>query len=102
MACKVLDGSNASIRNCNTIYRICFQLLCTALGISNPPGLCLIGLDILQGYYVFSQKLKHIVRLPFAATAYGTYLSLVFLQPHNLVLFEFFSLSPVILVQLTM
>lgn len=63
---------------------------------------CLIGLDILQGYYVFSQKLKHIVRLPFATTAYGTYLSLVFLQPHNLVLFEFFCLSPVILVQLTM
>lgn len=26
----------------------------------------------LQGYYVFSQKLKHIVRLPFAITAYGT------------------------------
>ncbi|XP_030469803.1 protein FIP1-like isoform X2 [Syzygium oleosum] len=26
----------------------------------------------LQGYYSFSQKLKHIVRLPFAFTAYGT------------------------------
>ncbi|KAG7023699.1 Transmembrane protein [Cucurbita argyrosperma subsp. argyrosperma] len=26
----------------------------------------------LQGYYSFSQKLKHIVRLPFAVTAYGT------------------------------
>lgn len=26
----------------------------------------------LQGYYSFSQKLKHIVRLPFAITAYGT------------------------------
>ncbi|KAK9275676.1 hypothetical protein L1049_022943 [Liquidambar formosana] len=26
----------------------------------------------LQGYYMFSQKLKHIVRLPFASTAYGT------------------------------
>ncbi|XP_047311427.1 protein FIP1-like [Impatiens glandulifera] len=26
----------------------------------------------LQGYYVFSQKLKHIVRLPFATTAYAT------------------------------
>ncbi|KAA8534772.1 hypothetical protein F0562_029786 [Nyssa sinensis] len=26
----------------------------------------------LQGYYIFSQKLKHIVRLPFAITAYGT------------------------------
>ncbi|TXG61661.1 hypothetical protein EZV62_013024 [Acer yangbiense] len=25
-----------------------------------------------QGYYSFSQKLKHIVRLPFAITAYGT------------------------------
>ncbi|CAI0627865.1 unnamed protein product [Linum tenue] len=27
----------------------------------------------LQGYYSFSQKLKHIVRLPFAITAYGKY-----------------------------
>ncbi|KAL8128540.1 hypothetical protein V2J09_017695, partial [Rumex salicifolius] len=26
----------------------------------------------LQGYYIFSQKLKHIVRLPFATVAYGT------------------------------
>uniref|UniRef100_A0A7N0TSG4 FRIGIDA interacting protein 1 n=1 Tax=Kalanchoe fedtschenkoi TaxID=63787 RepID=A0A7N0TSG4_KALFE len=26
----------------------------------------------LQGYYSFSQKLKHIVHLPFTATAYGT------------------------------
>ncbi|XP_052181368.1 protein FIP1 [Diospyros lotus] len=26
----------------------------------------------LQGYYVFSQKLKHIARLPFATIAYGT------------------------------
>ncbi|KAM0072754.1 putative TMEM192 family protein [Helianthus debilis subsp. tardiflorus] len=26
----------------------------------------------LQGYYIFSQKLKHIVRLPFASTSYGT------------------------------
>ncbi|KAK3213402.1 hypothetical protein Dsin_018108 [Dipteronia sinensis] len=27
---------------------------------------------VFQGYYSFSQKLKHIVRLPFAITAYGT------------------------------
>ncbi|KAM3239067.1 hypothetical protein P3L10_014100 [Capsicum annuum] len=26
----------------------------------------------LQGYYIFSQKLKHIIRLPFATIAYGT------------------------------
>ncbi|CAI9100722.1 OLC1v1037882C1 [Oldenlandia corymbosa var. corymbosa] len=26
----------------------------------------------LQGYYVFSQKLKHIIRLPFTVLAYGT------------------------------
>lgn len=26
---------------------------------------------VSQGYYSFSQKLKHIVRLPFAATSYG-------------------------------
>jgi hypothetical protein len=38
----------------------------------------------LQGYYVFSQKLKHIVRLPFAATAYGTaaMLLVVVWKPH--------------------
>lgn len=26
----------------------------------------------LQGYYIFSEKLKHIVRLPFASASYGT------------------------------
>lgn len=26
---------------------------------------------ILQGYYLFSQKMKHIIRLPFAIIAYG-------------------------------
>ncbi|KAJ4952845.1 hypothetical protein NE237_029677 [Protea cynaroides] len=26
----------------------------------------------LQGYYIFSQKLKHIIRLPFSTVAYGT------------------------------
>lgn len=38
----------------------------------------------LQGYYVFSQKLKHIVRLPFAATAYGTAAMLLVIvwKPH--------------------
>ncbi|XP_057497985.1 protein FIP1-like isoform X2 [Actinidia eriantha] len=38
----------------------------------------------LQGYYVFSQKLKHIVRLPFATTAYGTaaMLLVVVWKPH--------------------
>ncbi|KAG5559119.1 hypothetical protein RHGRI_008890 [Rhododendron griersonianum] len=38
----------------------------------------------LQGYYVFSQKLKHIVRLPFAATAYGTAAMLLVMvwKPH--------------------
>ncbi|KAI4381006.1 hypothetical protein MLD38_007125 [Melastoma candidum] len=33
----------------------------------------------LQGYYSFSQKLKHIVRLPFAITAYGTAAMLLFI-----------------------
>ncbi|KAL6965792.1 Cleavage polyadenylation factor subunit fip1 [Sarracenia purpurea var. burkii] len=38
----------------------------------------------LQGYYVFSQKLKHIVRLPFATTAYGTAAMLLVMvwKPH--------------------
>ncbi|XP_020571356.1 uncharacterized protein LOC110018396 [Phalaenopsis equestris] len=38
----------------------------------------------LQGYYMFSEKLKHIARLPFATTAYGTALMLLILvwQPH--------------------
>ncbi|XP_058206514.1 protein FIP1 isoform X1 [Rhododendron vialii] len=38
----------------------------------------------LQGYYVFSQKLKHIVRLPFAAAAYGTAAMLLVMvwKPH--------------------
>ncbi|XP_058078264.1 protein FIP1-like isoform X1 [Magnolia sinica] len=31
----------------------------------------------LQGYYMFSQKLKHIVRIPFSTTAYGTTLMLL-------------------------
>ncbi|CAA6658682.1 unnamed protein product [Spirodela intermedia] len=31
----------------------------------------------LQGYYIFSQKLKHIVRLPFATVSYGTALMLL-------------------------
>ncbi|KAK9101537.1 hypothetical protein Scep_024967 [Stephania cephalantha] len=38
----------------------------------------------LQGYYIFSQKLKHIIRLPFATVAYGTALMLlvVIWHPH--------------------
>ncbi|KAJ0091760.1 hypothetical protein Patl1_13590 [Pistacia atlantica] len=38
----------------------------------------------LQGYYSFSQKLKHIVRLPFAITAYGTAAMLLVMvwKPH--------------------
>ncbi|KAA8523325.1 hypothetical protein F0562_009748 [Nyssa sinensis] len=38
----------------------------------------------LQGYYIFSQKLKHIVRLPFATTAYGTAAMLLVMvwKPH--------------------
>ncbi|XP_057967621.1 protein FIP1 isoform X2 [Malania oleifera] len=38
----------------------------------------------LQGYYIFSQKLKHIIRLPFATTAYGTAAMLLIMvwKPH--------------------
>jgi hypothetical protein len=34
----------------------------------------------LQGYYSFSQKLKHVVRLPFAIMAYGTASMLLFME----------------------
>ncbi|XP_060961391.1 protein FIP1 [Cannabis sativa] len=39
----------------------------------------------LQGYYSFSQKLKHIVRLPFATIAYGTAAMLLVMvwRPHT-------------------
>uniref|UniRef100_A0A7N2MUZ0 FRIGIDA interacting protein 1 n=1 Tax=Quercus lobata TaxID=97700 RepID=A0A7N2MUZ0_QUELO len=42
----------------------------------------------LQGYYSFSQKLKHIVRLPFAITAYGTAAMLLIMvwKPHIYIL----------------
>lgn len=45
----------------------------------------------LQGYYIFSQKLKHIIRLPFATIAYGTGLMLLAMvwKPH----FSILSLS---------
>ncbi|XP_043722832.1 protein FIP1-like isoform X2 [Telopea speciosissima] len=38
----------------------------------------------LQGYYVFSQKLKHIIRLPFATVSYGTAAMLLVMvwEPH--------------------
>ncbi|XP_031093875.1 protein FIP1-like [Ipomoea triloba] len=38
----------------------------------------------LQGYYIFSQKLKHIIRLPFATIAYGTAAMLLVMvwKPH--------------------
>ncbi|KAL5698259.1 Cleavage polyadenylation factor subunit fip1 [Ranunculus cassubicifolius] len=38
----------------------------------------------LQGYYIFSQKLKHIIRLPFATIAYGTGIMLLVMvwKPH--------------------
>lgn len=44
----------------------------------------------LQGYYMFSEKLKHIARLPFATIAYGTALMLLILvwQPHLHILSE--------------
>nr|GMC92622.1 TMEM192 family [Ipomoea batatas] len=38
----------------------------------------------LQGHYIFSQKLKHIIRLPFATIAYGTAAMLLVMvwKPH--------------------
>ncbi|CAI9293146.1 unnamed protein product [Lactuca saligna] len=38
----------------------------------------------LQGYYIFSQKLKHIIRLPFATMSYGTCAMLLVMvwEPH--------------------
>ncbi|GAB4838043.1 Cleavage polyadenylation factor subunit fip1 [Ancistrocladus abbreviatus] len=45
----------------------------------------------LQGYYMFSQKLKHVVRLPFATITYGTAAMLLLMvwKPH----ISFLSLS---------
>lgn len=38
----------------------------------------------LQGYYIFSQKLKHVIRLPFATMSYGTCAMLLVMvwEPH--------------------
>ncbi|KAI3495696.1 hypothetical protein L1887_38042 [Cichorium endivia] len=38
----------------------------------------------LQGYYIFSQKLKHVIRLPFATISYGTCAMLLVIvwEPH--------------------
>ncbi|KAJ7955986.1 FRIGIDA interacting protein 1 [Quillaja saponaria] len=48
----------------------------------------------LQGYYSFSQKLKHIVRFPFAITAYGTAAMLLVMvwRPH----IRFLSISAIL------
>lgn len=46
-----------------------FFLLTSYLLVKNSSDIVL-----LQGYYSFSQKLKFIVRIPFAITAYGMYL----------------------------
>ncbi|THG01246.1 hypothetical protein TEA_008042 [Camellia sinensis var. sinensis] len=48
------------------------------------PTSCFIVLQMMMGYYVFSQKLKHVVRLPFATTAYGTAAMLLVMvwRPH--------------------
>ncbi|GAV72803.1 hypothetical protein CFOL_v3_16291 [Cephalotus follicularis] len=46
--------------------------VCSASGIFQQYLVYQVQKIRLQGYYSFSQKLKHIVRLPFAITAYGT------------------------------
>ncbi|KAF5202479.1 Fip1 [Thalictrum thalictroides] len=53
----------------------------------------------LQGYYMFSQKLKNIIRLPFATIAYGTGLMLLVMvwKPH----FSILSLSALLRIIMT-
>uniref|UniRef100_A0A2P2KHD0 Protein FIP1 n=3 Tax=Rhizophora mucronata TaxID=61149 RepID=A0A2P2KHD0_RHIMU len=50
----------------------CHVLLLMLTGIFQQYFVSQVQKIRLQGYYSFSQKLKHIVRLPFAITAYGT------------------------------
>ncbi|KAJ9547928.1 hypothetical protein OSB04_020471 [Centaurea solstitialis] len=42
----------------------------------------------LQGYYIFSQKMKHIIRLPFASMSYGTGVMLLIMvwEPYTKIL----------------
>ncbi|CAN1290727.1 Protein FIP1, partial [Linum perenne] len=55
----------------------CDVLLLVVTGIFQQYFVSQVQKIRLQGYYSFSQKLKHIVRLPFAITAYGTGLMLL-------------------------
>ncbi|KAI5674263.1 hypothetical protein M9H77_14627 [Catharanthus roseus] len=48
----------------------------------------------LQGYYLFSQKLKHIIRLPFAIFAYGTAAMLLFIVWRGHI--SFFSITTIL------
>ncbi|KAL5768516.1 hypothetical protein ACOSP7_015061 [Xanthoceras sorbifolium] len=50
----------------------CDVILLVVTGLFQQYFVCQVQKIRLQGYYSFSQKLKHIVRLPFAITAYGT------------------------------
>ncbi|PHU08218.1 hypothetical protein BC332_24707 [Capsicum chinense] len=61
------------------IERLVFPLLCSCnvgllvvTGIFQQYLVYQVKKIRLQGYYIFSQKLKHIIRLPFATIAYGT------------------------------
>ncbi|KAJ8528025.1 hypothetical protein K7X08_015476 [Anisodus acutangulus] len=61
------------------IKRLVFPLLCSCniallvvTGIFQQYLVYQVKKIRLQGYYIFSQKLKHIIRLPFATIAYGT------------------------------
>ncbi|XP_060209985.1 protein FIP1-like isoform X1 [Lycium barbarum] len=61
------------------IERLVFPLLCSfnvallvVTGIIQQYLVYQVKKIRLQGYYIFSQKLKHIIRLPFATIAYGT------------------------------
>ncbi|XP_069148865.1 protein FIP1 isoform X2 [Solanum lycopersicum] len=61
------------------IERLVFPLLCSCnaalllvTGIFQQYLVYQVKKIRLQGYYIFSQKLKHVIRLPFATIAYGT------------------------------
>lgn len=81
--CLLLSGYAALALGAPWIFKseksLILQILCTCdvalliiTGIFQQYMVYQVQKIRLQGYYIFSQKLKHIIRLPFASTSYGT------------------------------
>ncbi|KAJ0983813.1 hypothetical protein J5N97_002169 [Dioscorea zingiberensis] len=67
-----------------TLLCSCNVILIVITGIFQQYWLYQVKKVRLQGYYIFSEKLKHIARLPFAVASYGTGMMLLVIvwQPH--------------------